>query len=1157
MENCLLCMESRKVDCIEVNSEIWNQQEIQFLIEKHFWPMDTIKVSCWICLECAQELRNFHKFYTRIEQAHTNLAGLVKLEDEKPISSDEKDSESNFDCKEMSDRYDSTESNIEPEIVMEQLMSAEFELDVTSIKSENEDVEVSLKCRRRKGLISKGISSQNVNEIKDPLEKTKKSKQTKILVNKTRKLRSKTKKTSCSKNKLLDSQNLETSVNQPETLESSLGIVKTKSLSKLDEKDDTDSVRNDEKKSTKNINKRHNPDGDTLKEYDRIIADNFQIECNICQISFQNFIALRKHFKEEHNQRGYARCCNRNFFSRSVLVDHIYVHLNPEHFKCQECGKVFSDRSVLVNHIKLHEDVSKLLKCDKCGKAFVNFAVLRNHLLTHSSEKMFPCTICGKFFTNSSILNHHIGAVHQNKFVQICYICGKSLRCPTAFASHMEKHEVKTTPISCDVCGLLLSNKMGLKRHKNSQHPEGGKKEHKCHICLKISPTLRALKSHIQRTHEMGYDYKCSLCEKAFKRPAVLREHMATHTGTPLYSCPFCPKTFISNGNMYNHRKNSHPKEWEELQRQKYVDNLINCIMDFCLLCLETNKSIDGCIEVNSEKWNYQNMKVLIDKHLWPMELKSSSWICKACGAELYEFHKFYKRIEVAQLKFGAVLKNENVTTELNQKDFIDSDSSQNPEDCKDNLFAESHLEPHIVMEEPLPTEFIIDGPFIKSEKIEEIGQQDIVVKQNRKRGRPAKEMSHDRTEIKEDPLKKTKRRISKISSTKKIKSDQKLQIAFESDTSEENQIDPHIQTDNLDDVKSSPTFRDKKENNDSETDPENCEEKQTLTETVKKKNHRNLDEKTLKEYDKIIADNFKIFCNICQSALDNFLSLRRHFKLEHKQRGYARCCKRNFFTRSLLVDHIHVHLNPEYFKCLQCSKVFSDRSRLQCHKRLHDDDSKLDKCDICGKLFADKGALKKHVLTHSSEKLFPCSICGKFFTNSFILNHHIEAVHQNKFVQICDICGKSIRCPTAFASHMEKHEVKSTPISCDVCGLLLSNKEGLKRHKNSQHPEGGKKEHTCHICSKVSPTQRALKSHIRSVHEQGFDYKCSLCEKSFKRPAVLREHMATHTGTALYTCLWCPRTFISNGNMYNHRKNAHPKEWEELKRQKYAGNIS
>lgn len=113
--------------------------------------------------------------------------------------------------------------------------------------------------------------------------------------------------------------------------------------------------------------------------------------------------------------------------------------------------------------------------------------------------------------------------------------------------------------------------------------------------------------------------------------------------------------------------------------------------------------------------------------------------------------------------------------------------------------------------------------------------------------------------------------------------------------------------------------------------------------------------------------------------------------------------------------------------------------------------------------------------------------------------------MHLNKFVQICDICGKSIRCRTAFDSHRKKHEAKAAEVSCDVCGLLLANIEGMRRHRNSQHPEGGKKEHTCHICLKISPTQRALKSHIRNVHEMGYNHKCNLCDKAFKRPAVLR----------------------------------------------------
>lgn len=37
---------------------------------------------------------------------------------------------------------------------------------------------------------------------------------------------------------------------------------------------------------------------------------------------------------------------------------------------------------------------------------------------------------------------------------------------------------------------------------------------------------------------------------------------------------------------------------------------------------------------------------------------------------------------------------------------------------------------------------------------------------------------------------------------------------------------------------------------------------------------------------------------------------------------------------------------------------------------------------------------------------------------------------------------------------------------------------------------------------------------------------------------------MATHTGQALYTCTFCPKTFKSHANMHNHKKKSHPNEW-------------
>lgn len=98
------------------------------------------------------------------------------------------------------------------------------------------------------------------------------------------------------------------------------------------------------------------------------------------------------------------------------------------------------------------------------------------------------------------------------------------------------------------------------------------------------------------------------------------------------------------------------------------------------------------------------------------------------------------------------------------------------------------------------------------------------------------------------------------------------------------------------------------------------------------------------------------------------------------------------------------------------------------------------------------------------------------------------------------------MRCRNQFKLHREKHESKQlTAINCEICGLRLTDRRGLRRHKNSQHPVGGKKEYNCNLCSKVSPNQEALKTHIRLTHGTNFNHKCTMCDKAFKRPYALR----------------------------------------------------
>ncbi|KAM7342266.1 transcription factor grauzone-like [Cochliomyia hominivorax] len=566
MEVCLLCLDKKENEdnVIKIASPEWQAENIKILIEKYLWSLDAkvYSVAKWICFSCWHELKDFHKFYERIREAHANL---TLQEVKKPLETEHL--YYNNDHK-IGSAY-KEELIEETEILIEQPLNADHE-----IESENPLIKVEL---------DNDFSVQNI-KLK---QKRKRGRPPKDSMNISGSFKEKTKNHKSNDNKIkpknvlnhldiTDEVSIRINDHEHDIKTETEEFVQYKNESNEIEESDTDYEEHEEKQSLENCKKkRKNPDEKTRKEHDKLIAEYFKIFCSLCQISLDNFISLRKHFREEHNKRGFVICCKKKIFTRPILVDHINFHLDPNYFKCKECGKTYSDRCTLESHMKTHEDgqQERHHACDICGKTFVGPTQLETHKQTHQPdyEKKFSCAECGKFFSTLYSLNYHVQAIHHNKYVKICDICGKTMRCRNSFKLHMEKHDNKlATPINCDICGLRLIDRRGLRRHKNSQHPVGGKKEYSCHVCSKISPNLRALRTHIRFAHETGYIHKCTMCDKAFKRPEALKEHTATHTGTPLYTCPWCPKTFISNGNMHNHRKKSHPKEWEEAQKQKY-----------------------------------------------------------------------------------------------------------------------------------------------------------------------------------------------------------------------------------------------------------------------------------------------------------------------------------------------------------------------------------------------------------------------------------------------------------------------------------------------------------------------------------------------------------------------------------------------------------
>ena len=78
-----------------------------------------------------------------------------------------------------------------------------------------------------------------------------------------------------------------------------------------------------------------------------------------------------------------------------------------------------------------------------------------------------------------------------------------------------------------------------------------------CGKCSKIFTSLSYLARHIKRvcpdmTHRK---WKCDHCDKAFRHPFGLQQHVFTHTGERPHKCSQCPKAFYSSNDLRRHSR--------------------------------------------------------------------------------------------------------------------------------------------------------------------------------------------------------------------------------------------------------------------------------------------------------------------------------------------------------------------------------------------------------------------------------------------------------------------------------------------------------------------------------------------------------------------------------------------------------------------------
>ncbi|KAG6465051.1 hypothetical protein O3G_MSEX014905 [Manduca sexta] len=136
----------------------------------------------------------------------------------------------------------------------------------------------------------------------------------------------------------------------------------------------------------------------------------------------------------------------------------------------------------------------------------------------------------------------------------------------------MLKKLPKVKQFKCSPCELVFPNKEKLiahRRERQCRRPvQKQSTSHKCNTCGKEFPIVARLKNHML-VHTNTFNFFCDLCPYKCKYKYYLVMHMRTHTGEKPYKCSQCNATFVNPSNLNKHKLTHQEKQFKCLLCEK------------------------------------------------------------------------------------------------------------------------------------------------------------------------------------------------------------------------------------------------------------------------------------------------------------------------------------------------------------------------------------------------------------------------------------------------------------------------------------------------------------------------------------------------------------------------------------------------------------
>jgi len=211
------------------------------------------------------------------------------------------------------------------------------------------------------------------------------------------------------------------------------------------------------------------------------------------------------------------------------------------------------------------------------------------------------------------------------------------------------------------------------------------------------------------------------------------------------------------------------------------------------------------------------------------------------------------------------------------------------------------------------------------------------------------------------------------------------------------------------------------------------------------------------------VPHNYKCHQQECTFTCLDERGMLSHFKKHHKKEEggcdfSCEICGQSYTTTEGKNRHMLAHPGPhvkpapkkkmENLPCPICGKVFVNKSSLTVHiNAVHDEEGKIRfKCDQCSRGFSCKSKLKYHILSHSDERKHPCATCGKKFKSKRDLVKH-DKIHSGVKPFKCSFCAKAFLNP----DKVRRHELIHTGVMdyrCSSCGKGFNQKVNLGVHE-------------------------------------------------------------------------------------------------------------